>query len=165
MKKKSVLLRCVEIIIGIIGVLLLCKSKALVEQEKKRARKFKSYYELCNQWISNLQSGREVKKFFEGSPYCRIAIYGCGNLGNLLYQELRLIKDLEVVCFIDGLCQGERLFSGECIQVLSPEQIDCTLLDVIVVTAVSDYENIVNVLREQGCDLPILSLEDVICGV
>lgn len=126
-----------------------------IEQKDKKIAKFKTYYNMLNQWLLLKQEGKKLEEFFLSQGYKSIAIYGMGEMGNRLCDELKnsevKIKyaiDKETIC-----CDYE-------IEVLEPDE-DLEAVDVIVVTAVFVYEEIEAMLSEKA-NHPIISLEDVI---
>ena len=122
--------------------------------------KFRRYYELCNQWIKNINDGYHIKQYFIDNKYTKIAVYGMGELGNRLVEALE--NTPVIVCYgitkniwdafaeIDIKELGEEEFFGG---------VDC-----IVVTPVHFYEEIAEELKlKSNCN--IISLEDVIYGM
>lgn len=122
--------------------------------------KHKAYYNLCNRWIKAIHDGYRLDEYFLEKGYRNIAVYGMGELGNRLIEELNetdiivqygINKDMwEAFAEIDikGL-EEEAYFDG----------VDC-----IVVTPIHLFEEIKQEL-EKKCDCIIISLEDVIAGL
>lgn len=140
-----------------------CKNLGLPENRKQEAvktEKHKMYYELCNQWIKNINNGYSIESYFIENKYYNIAIYGMGELGNRLVEAL---KNTSVkVCY--GISENMwDAFAEIDIKGLKEEEffreIDC-----IVVTPIHIYEKIAAGLRQKS-DCDIISLEDVIYGL
>ncbi len=55
---------------------------------KKLNNDFREYYEVVSRWIILKNSGRKPEEYFRFHGIKRIAIYGAGPLGEMLYQEL-----------------------------------------------------------------------------
>ncbi len=116
--------------------------------------KFKTYYNILNQWMIHLHQNRKIDEFFIQRGYQKIAIYGMGELGNRLYEELENSRT-EILYVID---QDAPSIVVD-VEVKEPSEI-LEEVDVIIVTAVFDFEEIVKDLRNiTSC--PVISLEEV----
>lgn len=127
-------------------------------QKQKKVDKFKSYYTMLNQWLILKQSGKNLSEYFQNNHYQTIAIYGMGEMGNRLFDELR-DSGIKVVCGIDR--ESECVYAE--IDIYSPDQ---TLpeMDVIVVTSTFAFDEIQNALSPK-VSCPVISLEDVVYEV
>lgn len=130
------------------------KNKKLAAKSKK-VDKFKGYYNLLNQWLVLKNEGKKLDKYFVDAEYKTIAIYGMGELGNRLYEELRN-SGVEVKYAIDK--NAESTYSE--LDVFSLEE-DLEEVDAVVVTATFDFDKIEEELANV-LSYPIISLEDVI---
>ena len=127
----------------------------LVSEQKKKVKKFKQYYDILLGWLEIKQSGKSLVDYFIKNQYQNIVIYGMGELGVKLYNEL---KDTEVtiVCAIDkgGAYENIDIEVKEVGELISG-------VDVIVVTPAFAFDDIEKELEEyMAC--PIISIEDVI---
>jgi len=138
---------------GAVGVSYF-KNKKIVEKEGK-VDKFKDYYNLLNQWLMNKNEGKKIEKYFLDNGYKTIAIYGMGELGNRLYEELK-DSEIDVKYAIDK--NAESTYSE--LTVIDLDE-DMEPVDVILVTAFFAFEEIQETLEEK-VDYPIVSIEDVI---
>lgn len=131
-----------------------------VNEKAEKIDKFKGYYGLLNQWLYIKQTGNSLVEYFSKNNYNRIAIYGLGELGDRLIDELKN-SNIEIVYGIDKSSNG---ISSE-LKVYSPEQVVDVeeTVDVVVVTAIFAYEEIEDELYNQ-IDCDIVSLEDVVFG-
>lgn len=129
-----------------------------IEKKSEKVDKFKAYYNLLNQWLSLRQEGKTLEKYFADNNIKTIAIYGMGELGNRLFDELKN-STVTVKYAIDK--NAESTYSE--IEVIDPEN-DFEPVDAIIVTAVFAYDKIEEMLREKT-DIQILSLEDVVYEV
>ena len=71
------------------------KYKQQYESTLKEVNRYRKKYELMYQWMKLKQNGIELIEFFQDRKLESIAIYGMGDLGELLYKELednRIIK-------------------------------------------------------------------------
>lgn len=153
MKKKSV-----GIISGIFGAVIggITIASCLLSRKKTSNNdKFKIYYNTLNQWIKIRNKGIRLQQFFDERGYKEIAIYGMGELGNRLYEELEN-SDIKVLYGIDKSAQS--IFSD--LEVKSLDD-DLDEVDVVVVTAVFAYEQIKEEISDRfSCK--VISLEDVV---
>lgn len=138
-------------IIGAIGISKITSKN--IEISDKRIDKFKNYYSVLTQWLTLKQKNKSLEKYFIDNGYKTIAIYGMGELGNRLYEELKPTKILVKYGIDKSFGFGEiKIFN---IDDELPE------VDVIVVTAVFDFDKINNNLKNK-VNCPIVSLEDIV---
>jgi hypothetical protein len=133
------------------------KNKVIAERANK-VDKFKGYYNLLNQWLIIKNEGLSLEKFFIDKNYKTIAIYGMGEMGNRLYDELKGTS-ITVKYAIDK--NAENTYAE--IDVFDLED---TLeeVDAVIVTAIFDF----NAIEEKISDIvqcPIVSLEDVVYDI
>lgn len=127
-----------------------------VEMEQARTDKFRGYYDVLNRWLMIRQEGRSLEEFFVENNYKTLAIYGMGELGRRLYQETKNYDSVDVKYGIDA---NEMNFEDE----FPVRKLSDTLekVDVVVVTAIADFDDIEIELQEYY-DCPIISLADMI---
>lgn len=132
-------------------------SQQKVEVKDKKVDKFKSYYNMLNQWLTIRQEGGSLSEYFDKNDFVKIAVYGLGEMGSRLIDELKGTKT-EIVYGIDK--NIENAFSG--VQVYALENVPMDeKVDVVVVTAVFAFDEIKDQL-ENVFDCDIISLRDVI---
>ena len=158
-----------KIVIGIVGAMAgiatgVALSKTVfrkgVNEKVEKIEKFKGYYGLLNQWLYLKQTGSSLTDYFLKNDYNKIAIYGLGDLGSRLIDELKN-SNIEILYGIDKNTDD---ISSE-LEIYSLEQIDDIeeMVDVVVVTAVFAFDEIEEELCDKfDCD--IVSLEDVVFG-
>ncbi len=129
-----------------------------IEQKAKKVDKFKSYYNMLNQWLILKQEGKTLEKYFTDNNYKTIAIYGMGEMGNRLYDELKG-TGVEVKYAIDK--NAASTYSE--LDVIDPEE-EFENVDVVVVSAIFDFDAIEEIVSEK-IDCPVVSLEDVVYEV
>jgi len=155
MKKKILMMgKTIGIAMGGFAVGLLCK-KGIADKSSDKVSKFRTYYNMLNQWLGLKQKGKSLGKWFEENGYKRIAIYGMGEMGNRLYEELG-DTDIEVIYAIDK--NSYSVYSE--IQIYSQED-DLPDVDAIIVSAVFAFDEISDELKK-NCSFPVISLEDVV---
>lgn len=124
------------------------------EEYGNKVDKFKSYYYLMNQWLSLKNNGGTVEKYFSENNIRTVALYGMGEVGNRLYEELK--GKIEVKYAIDKNCFGQY-------EELEVKRIsdDLQEVDAVVVTIPFAYEEImVEISDKFSC--PIISIEDIV---
>lgn len=126
-----------------------------IEQKVEKIDKFKSYYNMLNQWLMLKQEGKTLEKYFIDNGYKTIAIYGMGEMGNRLYDELKA-SQIQIKYAVDKA--AENTYSE--IEVVDGED-KMEAVDAIVVTAVFAFDEIESTL-EKKVDWPIVSLEDIV---
>lgn len=130
---------------------------SIVEKNGK-VDKFKGYYNLLNQWLMIKQEGKSLDEYFEKNGYKTVAIYGMGEMGNRLYEELKN-TNIEVKYAVDK--NATSLYSE-----LEVKELEDLLpeVDVVVVTATFAFNEISEKISDKfAC--PIISLEDVVYGI
>jgi glutamate dehydrogenase/leucine dehydrogenase len=130
-------------------------NKKVVAKQKKQIDKFKSYYKILNQWMIFLHQDKSLDQYFIQRKYKRIAIYGMGELGNRLYEELEN-SSVEIVYVIDQ--EASSIFVEA--EAKEPDEV-LEEVDVIIVTAVFDFDKISEELGSK-ISCPVISLEEVI---
>lgn len=143
---------------NIVIFMLLFKLFRLMEQrnsEKKRTTKYMQLYMLMVQWIETIQNGQRIAEWLKKNKYVTVAIYGMYVIGERLYIEL-IDHGIQVVCGIDK--SSRDYLDG--IKMYKPSD-NLPEADVVIVTAISDYESIKKQLQEK-INSPILSLQDIL---
>ncbi len=133
-------------------------SGKIIHEKAEKVDKFKSYYYILNQWLLLKQQGNDLTKYFHDQGYKSIAIYGMGEMGNRLYEELRG-TDIQVKYAIDK--NAAKTYSE--LDVFDLEE-QLEPVDAIIVTAVFAFDDIEKEISEV-VDYPVISLEDVVFAV
>lgn len=93
--------------------------------------KFQCYHDVEIKWIENLRKGKSVGEYFRKNGYKSVVIYGMGQLGIALFDEIKLLRDVSVLYAID---QGSPKVSDE-LEVYKMDQIvNKEKPDIIVIT-------------------------------
>lgn len=141
---------------GMIGFLIEMKgANKIIHDKDERINKFVKYFHVFDVWMGLREEGKSVKTFFEVNGYNKVAIYGIGRLGEHLIKELEGMP-VEISYAIDR--KGNQAVTRLDVYTMEDDFPDA---DVIVVTAVFDYDNIKRELIGKTT-IPIVSLEDVI---
>ena len=111
-----------------------------------------------NQWLLLKQEGKSLAKYFSDNEYKTIAIYGMGEMGNRLYDELKG-TDITVKYAIDK--EMSSIYSE--LEVMDPQE---TLeeVDAIIVSAIFAFDEIEEELSKK-VSCPVISLDDVVFEV
>jgi len=158
MKKSTILSGFIGCIIGSVAVGKLIQNT--VSRKEEKIKKFKTYYNILNQWLAVRQQGGNLSSYFDKNGYNRIAVYGLGELGKSLIAELRETR-IEVVYGVDR--NIDNVFSDVDVYQLEdiPDDVD---VDVFVVTAVFAIEEIEKELSDRW-NRKVISLEEVVFGI
>ena len=113
-----------------------------IDEKATKVEKFKNYYNMLNQWLVLKQEGKNLSSFFESNEYKTIAIYGMGEMGNRLYDELKN-TNIEIKYAIDK--NADSTYTE--LEVIDPED-SYEDVDVIVVTATFAFEDIESKVSE-----------------
>lgn len=126
-----------------------------IQQKSGKVDKFKGYYNMLNQWLILKQEGKSLDEYFKKNNYKTVAIYGMGEMGNRLYDELK-DSDIEVKYAVD---QNAASTYSE-LEVVDKD--DCfDDVDVMVVTATFAFDEIEEEISSK-CSFPLVSLDDVV---
>jgi len=97
-------LAILALLLGIAVLLLIyinCYLKKNLHKAEQTRDTFKNYYQIYNVWISAKNRGRILCKLLVDKGYREVGIYGLGEIGERLFEELSSCNDLNVRCFID----------------------------------------------------------------
>ncbi|RKM59525.1 hypothetical protein D6856_09920 [Butyrivibrio sp. XB500-5] len=152
------------IVIGLVGVIIgIILGEKLIGSERKKAyakkelevKKFRTNYYILLQWLNKAENNRSIGEYLASKGYKKIAIYGMGELGELLLLKLR-DTDIEVPYAIDKNAEN----IGVDVVIKTPND-DLPDVDAVIVTTVLWYWELRRMLKEK-LDCDILSLEDIV---
>lgn len=127
-------------------------------KEDFRANKYTFNFNYSCKWIRLLQEGKSLARYFIDNQIEEVAIYGMGELGKRLYEDLRM-SNVKVTYVIDR----DKNLQSENYRLLSPES-EFPPMELIIVTAAFEFEEIEKKLREKTT-AKIISLKDIIDGI
>ena len=151
-------------ILGILGVftsfiggIILGRKSIYLNSNKDddRVVKFKAYYNILNQWLFLKQKGKNLHEYFNINNYKTIGIYGMGELGTRLYEEL---KDSNIV--IKYVADKSSSINMPDVNISDVKDMSDDV-DVIVVTPIFAMDDI-RIMLEKRLNCPIISLEDIV---
>lgn len=147
--------------IATIGVLAIRFIKRKIRLSETNLNRQSQYYDALLDWIDNMQGNRRIDAFLLENGYKKIAVYGKGTLGFLLYRELQN-ADVTIEFFMDQTAD-EYSSNVEGIPVIKKEELDkMEEVDAIIVTPIHAYENIRKDLEGMGVTIPVISLNEAI---
>lgn len=135
-------------------------------REIEVSRRTNQYYRLLINWFKLKQSKANIIEYFIERNYQKVAIYGSGEIGKILYKELDQSR-IEVVTFVnensnpDGLnlC-GKKISVIGVDELLNPQVM--YNIDAVIVTPVYDYQKIKDVLSTKYSSYQIISVDEII---
>lgn len=111
-------------------------------------------------WLENRNHNKTFLDYFRQYGYQAIAIYGAGDLGRLLYEEIRG-TEVAVKYFVDRNAEGIREIDG--IPVITIQEIrDREEVDALIITPVGNYDAICRTLAEHNPEIRTLSLREAV---
>lgn len=153
MKKSSI----VYIIILFFAIVSNYKKEREIVRCRKEADKTLHERKVFEQWLFAKQDNRYISDYFHKKGINTIAIYGMGDMGERLLDEMKN-EDVEVEYAIDQ--KGNRICSD--IEIVSqPDTSMLKKVDAIVVTPVHYFEDVRERLSAKT-DIPIFSLEEIL---
>ena len=153
MRKRTIAI--ISSVVGVVGGILGQKYFAEGSNSVAETEKFRSYYNMLNQWLCLKNEGKKIETYFKENGYNSIAIYGLGEMGTRLYEELKETS-IKIKYVIDQSALSENLEIK--VKGVHDELDD---VDVIVVTPIFAFEEIEKALSEK-VEFPIISLEEII---
>lgn len=145
---------CTLQIILVISMYLVLKH-IIDKRNKKIYKKQTKYYNLYKQWFYLKKMGVSLKEYFKNEKISSVAIYGMGEFGSILYDELEEIG-IEVKYGIDKFVCRMAID----LKVVSPND-ELEKVDAIIVTPVFEFESIKDELKRYTSNR-IISLEQVL---
>lgn len=122
-------------------------------EEKKKKEKNICLKQLFVKWLYNVQNGIKISKYLEEMNIKTVAIYGMSDAGYKLYDELK-ISNIVVKYVID-----KRMIDTDIKAVTLDDDLEA--VDMIIVTAIYDYNDIIRELKGKTQN-QVISLEQVI---
>ena len=146
--------------IGAVGAAVITGnlSKKKIDEKDRKVDKFKQYYNVLIQWLELKQKGKKLDDFFVKNSIKTVAIYGMGEMGTRLYEELKN-GNVEVKYAIDK--NADSTYSE--LKVIETEDIRDDV-DAIVVSAIFAFDEIREEL-EKKVNCQILSLDDIVYSI
>lgn len=145
-------------IIVVLGVFFLriCRfCEQLFKKEKKTKEKNRAILKMLSKWMQNKESGKTIETYLKDMDFRTIAIYGMSDAGQRLYDELNG-TDIKIAYVMDK----RPVDLEDSILRVSIED-ELPKVDVIIVTAIYDFPEISETLK-QKTESKIISLEQIV---
>ena len=132
----------------------------MIQKRNQQLELVRQQREVLDRWLTLKRRKVSIDNYLEQHGYKKVGIYGLSIIGGHLYNELCHSSIVTRLIGIDRAAVRE--YSD--IEVFKPDE-DFGDVDVIIVTALGDYENIANKLRTRYSG-DIVSMQQVIneCG-
>lgn len=137
-------------------VFMIYRCGYILENSKKKADKFLSFFELMDQWLSCKEQNYQFTKYFEENNIKSVAIYGIGKIGNHLKYELEK-GGITLSYVID---EGEGVIYGKEEHYNLKDKLP--MVDVVIVTSVNEYEEVKKRILDNNKMLHVISVGEVI---
>ena len=164
MKAKNIIrLLCESLLLAAVIIGMYIHNTKSGEKKNVIFKRYKKYYELTTVWLSQILSDKDsVKEYLDSSGFKKIAIYGMGSIAELLSKQFERYADVEIKYYIDR--NGRELFYGlNGLEVVDFEGIaEMEEVDVIIVTAIADYDEIMSEIGKKVSNVKVVSLEEIV---
>lgn len=149
-------------LVGIVGGTNYISLKRFKDMKSDRDKLF-TYYNALDQWVQNRMNDKNMEDYFLENNIHRIAIYGAGPMGRLLYEELRG-SQIEVMYFIDKNAKNLAYYVEK--EVITVKEVgQQEEVDAIVITPYYFYDEITENFDRNGVTTDTVSLEDIIYSI
>lgn len=124
-------------------------------------KSYKLYYEFLLELLNKKVNGIQLYDYFIKNNYKNIGMYGFGSIGKMVYDEIRQTTQIKMSSIIEGRSRVVE-YKSEILNVYSMKGFDYNEIEVVIVTPFYEFEKIKKDLLEAGCNIPIISIEDLI---
>ena len=123
----------------------------------KEEERYKIIARCFDKWLTESENNNFIREFLQKRNIKRVGVYGYGMLGRHLVFELRQ-SDISVEWIMDK--RGDVISCGY--PVLNPDKTGyIPEVDIIIVTAVADFDEVEAMLYEKA-DYPVISLMEIV---
>lgn len=131
--------------------------KSDMESKEIIYKRYEAKWNIIVSWKRMEQKGIPISKYFENHNYMKIAIYGLGELGELLADELHN-SSIQVEYILDRN-KGNQTYKN--IPVINLDA-KLTAVDCIVISTVKNFEEVKSVIDRQVEKFCLITLAEVI---
>ena len=111
-------------------------------------------------WLENRNAGKTFVDYFHEYGCSTIAVFDAGELGRLLYEELK-DSDIKIRYFIDKNAEGINCIDN--IPVVMVKSIaDMPEVDLVVVSPVYNYEEVLRLFMEINSEIRSISFKEAV---
>jgi len=125
---------------------------------KERLNKFTRYFTALNHWLELKIQNKNISTYFADNNFDKVAIYGFGEIGKRLWEELSYNSEIEVLYAID-----KRIKIHPTLRIYSLED-ELPEVDVIVVSVNYTFEEVRQML-EKKANAMVISIDEVIFSI
>lgn len=129
-----------------------------------RYRRLECYYDMLSKWMELRLNHNSIAAYLKEQGIHKVAIYGHGKIGILLYQDLAE-DGMKVEYFVDGQLQPDYYSIGNTL-VTIPERLSLAPeVDAMIVTPSYDFDVIEKKCKKNGYEGAIFSLSHLLYQV
>ena len=114
--------------------------------------------QLLKRWLENKNNNKSFCDYFSTAGYKTIGIMDAGEIGRILYDELRNSK-IEIKWFIDKNAEGVSTIDGIPVRLMK-DIFSLPMVDIICVSPIYDYEAVNAFLTQHDPEIHTISLKD-----
>jgi len=121
-----------------------------LDEQEQNVYRYMMYYKMIIKWLSKLTAGHRVADWFQKRGINAIIIYGGGELGRILYEQLKVDSRVKIKAVCDQNTKDlDKTFSGT--RVIDRDKLieEYKQGEVIVVTPIYAFESISKYLSEK----------------
>ncbi|ENK1242704.1 hypothetical protein AB2063_000826 [Clostridium botulinum] len=117
------------------------------------------YYKVLYYWIKNNSNNKSISDYLLDNGVNSVAIYGAGNLGEILYDELKREKKILIKYIIDKSSSNSSFNNTP---IFKPEEINSiSKVDYIIITPIYAFGDIQANLKKLGIK-NVICIDDII---
>lgn len=139
------------------AVYFYCKEKnqKKIIQLTKETDKWNQMFRFMDNWMNQKIKGNKIEDYLLNKGYRNIAIYGMSYIGQTLINELEGSE----ICIKYGIDRDSEVYWDK-FPIVNPQEITEDV-DVVIVTALSFFNEVRNILQDR-INCPVISLEEII---
>lgn len=134
----------------------MCQSKIILENKNINREGFT----MLKRWLENRNAGKTFVDYFHWCGWKTIAIYDAGEIGRLLYGEIK-DSDIAIKYFVDRNAEGLKSVDGIPV-ILLPDIGKMEEVDILVVSPAVNYDMFCRAVAEYAPRLRTLPLRDAV---
>ena len=160
MSIRNKLLAVEGIALSLTGILLYLSNREKEDWMRKRDSA-QRYYDTVFRWMMNESEGMRLDQTLHEQGIQKVAIYGYGKLGELLYKKLQKIGvKISYIADVNKLLGLDPEIN---VPTFTPDRMgEAPEADIIIVTPVNDYDAIVKQIRDKGVETKCISLDGLV---
>ena len=114
-------------------------------------------------WVAMKQANRNLDDYFIKHGYTQVAIYGFGDLGKLLFKEIKNSKDIHIAAIIDKNADFLNVDLGKYnTDIIAPSE-NFPHFDAMIITTLRSCSEVCELMRNKT-DRPIIMIDDVLAA-